>query len=155
VILARLADGFLYAGLVGVVTFTVLYGLRSKWWKFPESRALFAKSSSLVVVAMLIAANLAFGDDYWGRQWFRAVGFGVFFISAWWFAGSLIRAQHRSAKELSELLEEYRQVRLHEVEAQHEAEAETLEDERPREFRIHIPSKRALRKMLRRKRAEE
>lgn len=91
--LFRLSEWFLYAGMAGVVVFTVLFGLRSRWWAYPEGRALMAKSASLAGITSLTVLYYLLGPDYPGREWVRLGVYGFFFASQWWLVVVLLRRQ--------------------------------------------------------------
>lgn len=114
--LTDLGDTFLFIGMAGVIVFTLLYGLRSRWFKYPEGRALFAKSLSLALVSGLAYAFAAFGD-YPFRDWARLGVYSFFAVSSWWFVVALIRQQWRAGKKRDALEAEYREAvereRLH------------------------------------------
>lgn len=103
-----LSEWFLLVGMLGVITFTFLYGLRSRWWKYIEGIALFAKSLTLAAVSSLSVAYLFFGE-YPYRQEVRLVVYALFCASSWFFVVALVRRQtnegrtrRRLEKELAE-----------------------------------------------------
>lgn len=105
---------FLYLGMAGVIVFTILYGFRSRWWRYIEGRALLAKSTTLAMISILTAATVYFGPDYWGRYVIRLVVYGLFTISSWFFVAVLVRQQHRAAVDRDKLLDEWLVARAHE-----------------------------------------
>lgn len=106
------SEYFLLGGMLGVIAFTLLYGLRSRWWKYIEGVALFAKSCSLAAISALSVAYLVFGE-YPFRPVIRAVVYVAFFLSSWFFVFALVKRQHidgrarrRLEKELAAAREE-------------------------------------------------
>ena len=76
-----LGNILLYAGLPAIILFTLLYGLNSKWYKYPEGRALMAKSTALALIGVLIAISLFLGPAYEYREVVRLLVYGFFFFS--------------------------------------------------------------------------
>jgi len=102
----ELGDVFLYGGFPAILVFTLFYGLRSRWWRYAEGRALLAKSASLVGITLTVILATWLGSDYTGRPIVRLVSYAFFFVASWWFAVRLIISQHRSRQEERRLVAE-------------------------------------------------
>ena len=99
------SEFFLLGGMFGVMAFTVLYGLRSRWWKYIEGVALFSKSATLAMVSALSVAFLVLGE-YPYRQQIRLVVYFLFCVSSWFFVYALVKRQRIEGKERRRLEKE-------------------------------------------------
>lgn len=97
----NIADWLLIGGMVGVIVFTLFYGLRSRWYKWVEGRALFAKSAALALVSLNTVAFIVFGE-YPYRDYVRFFIYLAFFCSSWFFVVALIRRQNLAARDANE-----------------------------------------------------
>ena len=97
---------FLLTGMAGVVAFTLLYGLRSKWYRYTEGRALMSKSTSLAFISAFVGSSLIFGE-YPGREWIRLVLYFLFMVASWFFVLALVKAQRKTRRERDALVDEY------------------------------------------------
>ena len=101
-----IADGLLIFGMLGIFAFTILYGLRSRWWKYIEGVALFFKSLTLAMVSAISVAYLFFGD-YPFRQPLRIVVYALFSGSSWFFFIALVRRQRDDGRRRRQLEKEF------------------------------------------------
>lgn len=106
-VLNLVTETLFYLGLAGIVAFTLLYGLRSTWYRWPEGRALMAQSTSLTVISLFVASSLTFGNSYPGRMYVRFGAYAFFAVASVWFAVILVRRQRAQRKEREALMTEY------------------------------------------------
>src|SRR6185503_3325082 len=74
----------LLAGVLGGILFISSYLLLSKKvLRNPLSRAIFLHilASTLTLLTVFLASDIAFGPAFWGREYFRIIFFGFFVAS--------------------------------------------------------------------------
>lgn len=126
-----IADALLIFGMLGIFAFTILYGFRSRWWKYIEGIALFAKSFTLAMVSAISVAFILFGD-YPARQTIRVIVYALFAGSSWFFVIALVRRQHRDGRQRRKLEKELASAReaegLPPIVAERRAVSEVFDD---------------------------
>ena len=86
-----LADIFILISFVLMVVFTTSYMVFFLWRKTKAGRAILFTFSALLVVTLLSLLSRWIGQDYWMREWFRAIGWFLVTIAVlnlvrvlWW-----------------------------------------------------------------------
>lgn len=92
--LITLSRTLLVVAFAGGLTFVVAYHITARWWRSEIGRNMmaFAAAETLTLGAGVWA--LAFGDSP-ARRLISLAAFGLFTITSWWRAVTLLRAQVR------------------------------------------------------------
>ena len=96
-VVARVGDWVLLVASVGVLTFTISYGVRSNWRVYPEGRAVFwlavALSSLTLLVFWAVIDRLTGWDTGDARTVFRAVAYATVAAASWRLVVTVWKAQ--------------------------------------------------------------
>lgn len=107
----------LFIGMGFIIIFTILYGVRSRWFRYLEGWALMSRSTSLSLISVLTGTVLVWGR-WEGIEVVRVFIYFFFMASSIFSVGVLVRRQHLDRIETEEM---YRELQL-----VHEAEGKSV-----------------------------
>lgn len=97
-VLFVIGDWVMVGALVGLITFTVSYGLFFSWRKTAAGRAIMYLA--LAMDAWSIQSLVArMNPDYFAREWIRLVVYIVVFVMVWGLVATLWRTWHRNTEK--------------------------------------------------------
>lgn len=94
----HLVSLFIYATLVPVTLFVLLYGIRSVWYRSWTGRWAFLQASSLALLLWVIALAITF-PDWAGRPYVRLTCYGFLCITQILGVAVLIYQQRKGNRE--------------------------------------------------------
>ena len=62
---------------IGVVVYTIVYFWRSPWRKSPLTIIFATKNVLVVFIIGQVVLSVFYGEDYWGRDWFRLIDYAL------------------------------------------------------------------------------
>lgn len=80
-LLNDVADIFILVAFSAMLIFTASYVVFFRWRKTKAGRAILYVFSALLAVTLLSLLSRWIGQDYWMREWFRVVGWGLTVIA--------------------------------------------------------------------------
>lgn len=83
-LLVTVGDWAAHFGFVGILLFTLGYGIFARWWRSSLGRNVMALALAHLVTFGLIVVQLDFGIGWAGRPWVRAMVFGSIAMVYWW-----------------------------------------------------------------------
>ena len=83
-ILVTVGDWAVHFGLVGILLFTIGYGVFARWWRSSLGRNMMTLALVHLVVFGLIVVQIDFGTGWAGRPVVRALVFGSIAVVYWW-----------------------------------------------------------------------
>lgn len=96
--LVTLSQVLLWASFAGGLAFIVAYSVFAKWWRSQAGRTWMAFVGAETILLGTGVWNLLFGDSA-ARRLISVAAFGLFTITSWWRAITLIRAQMRNRRQ--------------------------------------------------------
>lgn len=90
-----LGDYVLFGAALGIVLFTIFYGIRSNWTRTQAGRSLFIDRLMFTLLVLLVTATRFLGPDWPFRGWVRLGIYTAIFYSSWRLLFTLLRIQHR------------------------------------------------------------
>lgn len=95
--LVFLSRAMLVTAFLGGLTFVVAYSVTARWWRSSPGRTWMALVGAETVLLGTGVWSLAFGDSA-ARRFIGLIAFGLFTVTSWWRAITLIRGQLRNRR---------------------------------------------------------
>lgn len=94
----EIGDWFLVALTVAMIVFTIIYGLRSKWWSNEVGRVFLPEKVLMCLVLFQVSLSAVTRSTYPYRDEARLLLYGLGFLSLVWMIGLLLKIQGREHK---------------------------------------------------------